>query len=154
MEETLEIHDYELHEHVGLKSHLSFIKIFPKRGSHNTLFVLLRFRASDNNDVKPVKQLVEDSRTGERVIRLFLGEDQRSSILDFLRNERIRNFTFRADRADFSTIGGNLGDSFDDGFPRTMNIFQLLGFELHSRGSRGRPKPLNPVSGQDPVVGQ
>lgn len=130
-ETTIEIKNYELSLTLAKKSATNTIKIFAKRNNKKITHVFLRFKKGDNDNKRVVKQLHEDTTTKLRYVRLFLGENERLKILDFLRNEKNGNFTFNFDSDNFITFG--FGDLDDDGVFKTVNSFKINFFKLHSK---------------------
>ncbi|MBU2938530.1 hypothetical protein KO494_03160 [Lacinutrix sp. C3R15] len=147
MKITLNIKNYELVLPIGLeqKKTTNTIKVFTKKNNEKITHVFFRFKLSDNDKKKPVKQLHEDTKTKLKYIRLFLGENVRSKILDFLRNEKNIKFTCNFNADNFNNF--SFRDIDDDDIFRNVNSFEVHSFHLHTKNPKIKiPDTISPNS--------
>lgn len=89
MTATIAIENYELTLPIAKDAKTSRIKIFIKSNSQGIKNIFVKFSADRNE--RPLEQLLEETTTKARNIRLLLGENDLDKFLDFLRNENNRN---------------------------------------------------------------
>lgn len=130
MKTTIAIKNYELTLPIGNTSTVNSMKIFTNSNNLRIKNIFVTFSAARND--RPLVQLLEETNTKVRNIRLLLGENDLQKFLDFLRNENNRHFIIVFDpgeRPDFVT--GRDVDTDIEGGP--FGVYNLDLFALHSK---------------------
>ena len=89
------ITNYELTLPIGKDAKTNSIKIFTKSNNQRIKNIFVNFSADRNE--RPLTQLLEETTTKARNLRLLLGENEIPKFLDFLRNENNRNCIIKFD---------------------------------------------------------
>lgn len=145
---TIAIKNYELTLPFGDREAIDplRIKIFPKSNNKGIKNVLILFRK--NNKFFPPMVLDEDIATKLGSIKLSNRIEDFANVLDFLRNENNRYFSFEVAPNDFTSFGftNENGDFIN------VHRFDLREFALHTNSSNNVDIPQSPVIG--PVIVQ
>lgn len=126
---TIAIKNYELTLPIGKGAKTNRIKIFTKPNSQRIKNIFVNFSADRNE--QPLEQLLEETTTKARNIRLLLGENDLLKFLDFLRNENNRNCIIEFDPVEGQQfVSGPDLDTNIEGDSHT--VLNLEFFALHS----------------------
>ena len=124
------ITNYELTLPIGKDAKTNSIKIFTKSNNQRIKNIFVNFSADRNE--RPLTQLLEETTTKARNIRLLLGENEILKFLDFLRNENNRNCIIKFDLEEGQQfVSGPDSETNIEGDSHT--VLNLEFFALHSK---------------------